>query len=107
MVSLLGARSLSNIVIVPNHVWDEMTNDQILEYANNDPVVSGAFVFTEMEANSYIIYDARRDYWGESKIAEFRKIYYLLTRSMSLTTLVSFSNCSVCAMIVSVSFGER
>jgi len=36
------ARLLSDVVIVPEHIWGDMTNEQILAYVNDNPVGSGA-----------------------------------------------------------------
>ncbi|MCX6013029.1 MAG: ABC transporter substrate-binding protein, partial [Chloroflexi bacterium] len=41
-----------------------MTNDQLLVYANPDPVGSGPYKLKERVANSHVIYELRSDYWG-------------------------------------------
>jgi ABC-type transport system substrate-binding protein len=46
-----------------------MTNEQILAYANPNPIGSGPYVLREREQDSHVIYDANPDYWGgEPKI---------------------------------------
>lgn len=67
---------LSDVVIVPQHVWGEMTQEEIVEYPNRDPVGSGAWAL-DTGMGTDLIYDARQDYWGGApKIDVFVKKYY-------------------------------
>lgn len=53
----------SDVAIVPEHIWGEMTNQEIVDYTNPEPVGSGPFALKEKEEGSHISYDARKDYW--------------------------------------------
>ena len=68
---------LSDVVIAPEHYWSEMTTEEIENYANNDPVVSGPFIVTETVEDSHVTYEARPDYWGGTPhIDVLQKKYY-------------------------------
>lgn len=66
-----------DIPIVPQHVWESVTD--IKNYANDTmPVVgSGPFVLTEYKAGEYIKLKANRSYWrGAAKYDELHFVYF-------------------------------
>ncbi|GAB2837410.1 ABC transporter substrate-binding protein [Lentzea nigeriaca] len=66
-----------DIPIVPEHVWEKVTN--IKDYANDQmPVVgSGPFVLTEHVAGQFIKLKANKNYWrGAPKYDELHFVYF-------------------------------
>lgn len=46
-------RYLGDSVIVPESIWGDMSNDDLMDYANEDPVGSGPFTLIEREVDSH------------------------------------------------------
>jgi peptide/nickel transport system substrate-binding protein len=49
---------------LPPHIWGELDDETVWEFENASPVGTGPYVLTEWKAGEYLIYDARKDYWG-------------------------------------------
>lgn len=68
---------LAGIPIVPEFIWQNMTDEEVLAFANDDPVCSGPFVVRGIVPGSHVVYDARQDYWGGApNIDVFIKTFY-------------------------------
>jgi peptide/nickel transport system substrate-binding protein len=52
-------------VIVPKHLWEGKTKEQIVEDPNEQPVGSGAFKFVEFKRGETITIERYDDWWGE------------------------------------------
>jgi peptide/nickel transport system substrate-binding protein len=48
---------------LPPHIWGEMGEDELYTYNDYPPIGTGPYVVTEHEPGSYLIYDAREDYY--------------------------------------------
>lgn len=70
-------RLLGDMVIVPESVWGDMTDTELLAYTNPDPVGSGPYSLYEREEDSHTIYAARSDYWdGKPSVDTIIRRYY-------------------------------
>jgi peptide/nickel transport system substrate-binding protein len=50
--------------VVPPQVYAEMDEDAFWDYGTDAPVTAGPYVLTEWNRGSYMIFDARPDYWA-------------------------------------------
>lgn len=50
--------------VVPPQVYGEMDEDAFWDYGTDQPVTAGPYVLTEWNRGSYMIFDARPDYWA-------------------------------------------
>lgn len=50
--------------VVPPQVYADMTEDEFWAYSTDHPVTAGPYEITEWNRGSYIIFDARSDYWA-------------------------------------------
>lgn len=64
------------IPILPKHVWDGMTADDIERFANENPVGSGPFRFVEWQSGSSLTLERNPDFWGDAPKAD--KITFVL-----------------------------
>jgi len=70
-------RFLGYPTIVPESIWGDMTNVEIMSDPNEDPIGSGPFSLVERTPGSHIIYSARLDYWKGAPYVDtyIRKLY--------------------------------
>jgi peptide/nickel transport system substrate-binding protein len=64
------------IPILPKHIWDGMTVDEIQKYANDKPIGSGPYRFVEWKNGSSLTLQRNPDFWGDAPKAE--KITFVL-----------------------------
>jgi peptide/nickel transport system substrate-binding protein len=51
--------------VIPKHVWEKLSTDQILKFENVPVVGSGPFVFNEWKRGEYLSLKANTNYWKE------------------------------------------
>ncbi len=64
------------VPIVPKHIWSAMSVDQVEKFANDHPVGTGPFKFTEWQKGTSVTVD-RNDAWWGPKVAAKRIIWIL------------------------------
>jgi peptide/nickel transport system substrate-binding protein len=52
------------VPIVPKHIWEHVSEKQVSNFPNNNPVGSGPFVVTNFKINQSISLKANPHYWG-------------------------------------------
>ena len=52
------------IYVLPKHVWEPMSLDQVTSFENTDPVTSGPFRLVEWKKGQFWRMAANKDYWG-------------------------------------------
>jgi len=52
------------VSILPQHIWQAVTEKQVSGYANNNPVGSGPFIVSSFHSNQSITLRANPNYWG-------------------------------------------
>jgi peptide/nickel transport system substrate-binding protein len=65
-----------SIPILPKHIWDGMTADDIEKFANENPIGSGPFRFIEWQSGSSLTLERNPEFWGDAPKAE--KITFVL-----------------------------
>lgn len=82
-VELITAEPKSNIMdamidIVPEHIFGlYKTKDEMLAFANESPIGTGAFVFAEHAKDGFVRYTSNDDYWnGRPVIDELIYVYF-------------------------------
>jgi peptide/nickel transport system substrate-binding protein len=49
--------------VMPPHIWSELDDSSLYTYEDFPPIGTGPYVVTEYEPGSYVIFDAREDYY--------------------------------------------
>jgi len=64
------------IPILPKHLWETMTAEEIEVFANDEPIGTGAYKFVEWQVGTTLTIERNEDYWGKKPAAS--KIVYIL-----------------------------
>ncbi|MFZ5911143.1 MAG: ABC transporter substrate-binding protein [Chloroflexota bacterium] len=64
------------IPILPKHIWDGMTAEDIETFANEKPIGSGPYRFVEWQSGTSLTLERNPDFWGDAPKAE--KITFIL-----------------------------
>ncbi len=82
-VQLVTAEPKANIMdamidLVPEHIFSQYkTKDDMLAFANESPIGTGAFIFVEDAKDGFVRYKANDDYWnGRPVIDELVYVYF-------------------------------
>ena len=51
------------VSILPKHIWEGMTRDQVMEFKNENPIGTGPFKFVEWKTGEYAKVAVNEDYW--------------------------------------------
>jgi peptide/nickel transport system substrate-binding protein len=52
------------VSILPKHIWEHVSEKQVSNYPNNNPVGSGPFIVTSFKINQSVTLKANPNYWG-------------------------------------------
>ena len=55
---------LSELSIIPRHIWDDISDSQLLTTNNENPVGTGPYVVEEV-ADDYIVWERNENWWGK------------------------------------------
>ena len=75
--------NLAQVPIVPEHIWTGMTKADIVLFTNDNPVGSGAFIFSEWTKGTTLTLNANPDYWNGAPHIE-RVIYQMYANAETM-----------------------
>ncbi len=58
------ASDMCLVPILPEHIWKDMTKNEILAATNDNPIGSGAWKLESWTKQTSVVVDAVKDYWG-------------------------------------------
>jgi len=54
---------IAMVSILPKHIWETMTRDQVMEFKNENPIGTGPFKFSEWKTGEYAKVVVNENYW--------------------------------------------